>query len=284
MSEPSLRSLLFTGSRRERARWAVRLVTPVGIELIFWKRSIRAARREAEPGWAREIAAGGRAEAAIRFLVDHGLDEQRVRDGSIPGTSLDYMAETVRDRLPRDRPVRALHVGNFVGVSLCYVSWLVAEHHPDSVVVSIDPNLTHRGVDNPQSHVFALLDNFGLLDRNAIITGYSLGRTEEEAGPGGPPKWLASENVLGSLHGLVGPGFDLVLLDGSHEEDYLRREITAVRPLLSETGIVVFDDVREWAGVAAVFREVAGDKSFEELGEDGRVGILQLKARTPTGA
>jgi hypothetical protein len=32
----------------------------------------------------------------------------------------------------------------------------------------------------------------------------------------------------------------------------------------------------DWPGVAAVFKRVAADESFVMVGDDGRVGILQL--------
>ena len=170
----------------------------------------------------------------------------------------------------------ALCTRHFVGVSLCYLSWLVGERHPESIVVSIDPNLPHRQVDDPQSHALALLDHFGLLSRNLIITGYSFQPTEEDAGLGGPLRWLACENVLPGLQGFAAASFDLVLLDGRHEEDYLAREIAAVRRLLAEDGVLVLDDVQDWPGVAAGFTEAAGEGTFVQLGDDGRVGILQL--------
>lgn len=213
---------------------------------------------------------------SIRFLVGRGLDEHDVREGSIPEASLNYLADKVLDRLRTDRPVRALHVGNFVGVSLCYVSWLVSERHPDSLVVSVDPNARHRGVEDPQSHALALLDHFGLLSRNLIITGYTLERSEEATTEADYSGRVAPENVLAGLHELVGARFDLVLIDGAHDESYLRREVAVLRRLLADHGILVFDDVRDWSGVAEVFRQTAQDERFAQLGEDGRLGILQL--------
>lgn len=194
----------------------------------------------------------------------------------MPAASLDYLAETVSDHLPSDRPLRVLHVGNFVGVSLAYITWLVSERHPESLVVSIDPNIPHREVENPQSHAFALLDHFNLLSRNVIINGYTLERGDFELTEEAAAKAAACENVLSSLHALVGRGFDLVVVDGNHAEDYLAREIAAIRDLLAINGIVVFDDIGDWPSVAAVFKRVSGDERFVKLGNDGRIGILQL--------
>ncbi len=287
MSPPGLRDRLTTGSWAQRARWTVRLVTPWGIEWLLFVRGHRKAVRRFEANRVQKASpAGTRVEDAVGFLLGRGLDEHQVREGSMPEDSLDYVARLVSDRLPSDRPVRALHVGNFVGVSLCYFSWLVRERHPASVVVSVDPNLTHRGVEDPQAHVFALLHHCGLLGNNLIIPGYTLeqpigGQTAETI-EAAYVEGLACENVLAGLERLCGRRFDLVLLDGNHEEAHLAREFAALRGLLAEHSIVVFDDITEWDGVVEVFRRALGDDSFVELGGDGRVGILQVA--TASGA
>lgn len=281
MSQASLRTLLSTGPWRQRARWAARLVTPWGLEWWLYTRPGRNALRGIEADVVREApAAHTRVEEAIRFLLDRGLDEHAVREGSMPEHSLNYTAELVSDRLPADRPVRALHVGNFVGVSLCYFSWLLRERHPGSVVLSIDPNTTHRGIEDPQAHVLALLHHFDLLPTNVIVPGYTLEQAITEGGAQSQADYLgglACENVLASLGRLCGQGFDLVLLDGNHEETYLTRELATLRGLLAENSIVVFDDITEWDGVVEVFTQALQDDSFVELGQDGRVGILQVR-------
>jgi hypothetical protein len=254
------------------------MVTPWGIEWWLWTGSVKKVRRRIKAGLVRETPPRKtRVEAAIRFLVDErGLDESEVRQGSMPESSHDYLAEKVLDRLPSDRPLRALHVGNFVGVSLFYISLLVRERHPESLVVSIDPNIPHRGIEDPQSHALALLHHFQLLSRNLIITGYTLEHSYDATTEADHLSGIACENVLLGLHDLTGASFDLVIIDGNHEESYLAREIAAVRPLLGDNGIVVFDDITDWSGVAEVFRQTAQDDSWVQLGENGRIGILQL--------
>ncbi len=253
---------------------ALRLITPWGIEWwLFRRRAKRAAAAYEADVVRRPPPRERRVEEAIRFLVGRGLDEQQVRQGSIPAHSLDFIGERVFERLPSDRPVRALQIGNFVGVSLCYLSWLVTERHPESVVVSIDPNATHRGIEDPQGHALALLHHFDLLRTNVIICGYTVDWTlgEQLRADG-----LACENVLSSLTRFVGEGFDLILLDGNHDESYLSRELDALRALMTDGSIVVFDDIREWEGVRAVFGRALDEQRFVSLGDDGRVGILQL--------
>ncbi len=155
-------------------------------------------------------------------------------------------------------------------MSLCCLSWSLRDLNPDSVVVSIDPNIPHRGIDDPQQHVFALLDHFGLLDMNVVVPGYTVGSS--------PLEGTACERVLASLGRVAPRRFDVVLLDGDHDEGYLERELSAVRELLTDEGVIVFDDVNErtFAGVVRVFERATADDGFAELGQDGRVGIVQV--------
>jgi hypothetical protein len=250
-------------------------MTPWGLHLRQVDRRAARAKRVYEAGMIEASPpVQSRHEEIISFLRARGVDEDELRWGSIPASALSYIASTVFERLPSQRPVRALHIGNFVGVSLCFISLLVRERHAESVVVSIDPNITHRSVQNPQAHVLALLHRFDLLGNSLIIPGYTLEWTVGEWGAesGG----LACAHVLASLERVCAGPFDLVLLDGNHDESYLERELRALRGLLADGSILVFDDVVDWAGVARAFGRAADDDHFKSLGQDGRVGILQL--------
>lgn len=228
-------------------------------------------------------------EEAIRYLRTRGLDEAQVRAGSMPEPSLRYASHLMGAHVPTDRPVRALHVGNFVGVSLAYFTAFLKERHPSSVVLSIDPNVEHRGIRNPQDHVLALLGHFDLLPNSLVIPGYSL---EQNLGDDPPDDatqaWTserACERVLANLAGLCGRRFDLVLIDGNHEGDYLARELEAVGELLAEGGLVVVDDVEwgRWDDIARVFEEtVRTGGSFEEVGRDGRAGLFRRRVPVAT--
>jgi predicted O-methyltransferase YrrM len=266
---------------------ALRIITPWGIEWWLHHRQPRSlwrqARREvqaAEVKAPRSVPVGDEfVEEAIQFLLQRGLERDVVLGFSIPAASLRYMAEAVSPRLPADGPLRVLHIGNFVGISLSYMSRLVRDRHPDSVVVSIDPNTAHpeARIRDPQNLVIALLQHFGLLANNVIIPGYTLERTEVDLA-------LACENVLRSLKRVDVAGFDLVVIDGNHDETYLSREFAALRDLLATRSIVVFDDVGHLDGVLNVFRRVLEDQSCVPIGEDGRVGIVEVLSRGATGS
>lgn len=268
---PTLREIFAGATWRARARLVVDLATPWGVHWLRDTARKRRAMGRIEAGRRRQaLAADRRYEDAVAFLLERGLDEREVREGSMPQASLEYVAEILGERLRTGRPVAALHVGNFVGVSLCWLSWHLRDLHPDSVVVSVDPDIPHRGIDHPQQHVLALLHHFGVLDSNLIVPGWTL---EGDALEG-----MACENALASLGRVAPRRFDLVLLDGNHEEEHLERELAAVRDLLADDGVVVFDDVDEatFAGIVRVFERALADESFAGLGQDGRVGLLQL--------
>jgi hypothetical protein len=232
-------------------------------------------------------------EAAIAILVEEeGLDEQMVRDGSIPPESLAFIASHVPLHLG-DGPPLALHVGNFVGISLAALSSALCAHHPEAVVISVDPGIPHRGVEAPDRVALRLLDRFGLTFNNIVIAGFSREKSVRDDGLvcGPHPAFTAPvqtvreslatdaacENVLPNLVRLLAGRFDLVMLDGNHEVSYLREELGDVRRLLRDHGLLVLDDLDGalWAEIAAVFTELSAGGGYRQAGFDGRVGLLE---------
>ena len=208
-------------------------------------------------------------EDAVALLIARGVDEEIVRVASIGRSSMRFVASLVERNSPR-RPLRALHVGNFVGVSLAALSDVLARHDRDSVIVSVDPNLTHLGVEDPQSHALALLAEFGLERGNVVVCGYSLEATG--AAPGG-------EEVLPGLE-RAGARFDLALIDGNHDSAYLRREVEVLARLLEPAALLFLDDVSPaYPDVRALFEELAADADgpFENVARDERLGVLRRR-------
>jgi hypothetical protein len=114
---------------------------------------------------------------SIEFLCARGLPRDHVIGGSIPEASLAFCSKHLDSLMPNDRPIFGLHVGNFLGVSLAYFVDYASRKHQNSVVVSIDPNLTHRGIESPQNHVVAILNHFALQQNAMICVGYSGGKS-----------------------------------------------------------------------------------------------------------
>ncbi len=94
--------------------------------------------------------------SAIEFHAARGLVRSQVVAGSIPESSLEFCSASLDRFLPAraGEPVTGLHVGNFIGVSLCHVTDYARKRDERSVVVSVDPNLTHRGIENRRSMLF----------------------------------------------------------------------------------------------------------------------------------
>lgn len=228
--------------------------------------------------------------AAIEFHVAEGLQRNHVVAGSIPESSLEFCSTNLDKFLHADpdQPLVGLHVGNFVGVSLCHLADYARKRNEDSVVVSIDPNLTHRGIENPQNHVISILNHFGLQRNAMILVGYSgqksisndgvtfVGDAGEEYDPFSSfSSELSCEDVLRNLITVSEGRFDFAMLDGNHERSYLHTEIAKVRRLLKPNGLLVLDDVSEaWADIKKEYEELRS-QGWRALGADGRVGILQ---------
>jgi Methyltransferase domain len=209
-------------------------------------------------------------EEAVSLLVDRGLDEGLVRFSSIPRDSIAFAGDVIGEHAPSG-PLRVLHIGNFVGLSLAALTDIVVAHDPGSVVVSIDPNLAGMAIEDPKNHALALLAEFGLLGSNVVIEGYSMEGTADRA---------AGQNTLGSLE-RVGARFDVALVDGSHAIGYVRREVEAVVRLLDDGGLLMLDDVsHRFEQIRELFGELAVDDAWplEKVDRDGRLGVLRKTA------
>jgi hypothetical protein len=179
-------------------------------------------------------------------------------------------------------------VGNFVGISLAALSGSLIEVAGDSdpLVVSIDPNIPHNDIADPQAATMAVLNHFGYQRYNVVICGYSLEKSLGNEGAatvdydpmGAFAQEQACENVLLSLAGL-GLSLDVAVVDGSHNAPYLRRELEAIVPLLRDGALLILDDVTDvWVGIRDLFGELGSPDSqwpLEVLDHDGRIGVLR---------
>ena len=232
-------------------------------------------------------------ERAIASLVADGLEEQEVRFGSIPEESLAFIAKELETRVGGPRAL-ALHVGNFVGVSLAHLTDTLRSVSPGAVVVSVDPGMPHRGIEEPARVALGLLDRFGLTANSIVVSGFSEGKSARDDGleraEVGEPSLIDATDmaaqmtgdagctfVLRNLAAILAGRFDVAVLDGTHEAGYLKTEIADVQQLLRPGGLLVLDDATpgEWQEINDVFEDLAsGDAAFERVAYDGRVGIL----------
>lgn len=225
-------------------------------------------------------------EDSVHWLTSQSLEETHVREGSIPERSLAFVCRRLRELLATSRPVTALHIGNFVGLSLCYVVNELRTLNPDSMVLAIDPNIAHRGVKDPQNYVLGLLSRYGLQNNCVLVCGYSLAKNLGDDGGIQPsdepavrkryPGECACEGTLLSLEHLMAGNFDCAFVDGNHDDRYLTAEVEVIRRLLRPGGVLVLDDVSEgWTEIRSVFEAIKPARQTSTF-QDGRVGIVVL--------
>jgi hypothetical protein len=217
-------------------------------------------------------------EASIGLLVGQGLEERHVRGGSMPESSLEWVANRLHDAC-RQASVM-VHVGNFLGVSLTYLTSALRRLDPAGLVISVDPAMPHRDIDRPDQYVHMLLRAYGLSANSIVISGYSGDANIRNDGfiPTGGVEPAstdaACEQVLRNLARLLPSRVDVVVLDGNHDAEYLRGELEQVATLLRPGGLLVLDDVSvHWQEIAAVFDRLMSGQAFEREESDGRVGI-----------
>jgi predicted O-methyltransferase YrrM len=224
-------------------------------------------------------------ELSIQKLIDQDVSEQQIREGSIPESSLDHLFDILKERLTKLTTIKALHIGNFVGISLLYLSNALSKINSNSILISIDPNIPHRGITNPLKHVYYLLNIFGFQKSNIILTGYTL---EENIIDDGGTLYFSSitNNLIDNqdyttthlLESLVKTNiyFDFILVDGNHDGKYLEREIKLVDKLLYKNGILVLDDINEgWEEVKYVYKKILLNPAYKLLADDNRLGIIE---------
>lgn len=257
-----------------------------GVKLYWWIQEGQRRARRRQPAGRRspgDRPAHYSYAEALRFLADAGLDIEVVRAMSMPEASLQYCCNHLRSD---GGPLRGLHIGNFVGVSLAHFSANIKKLHEDSRIVSIDANLQQRGIGNPADIVVALLREFGLERDALMLIGYSLEGTgpdrEARYDPARPLEAIATEKrlegQLEALHLLGLRSLDFAVLDGSHDQAYVTRELVAVRGMLRANGLVFLDDASPmWPDLQRQFSDAAA-VGFEVVGSDGRVGVMRKAA------
>lgn len=264
---------------------------------VFYK--LVASRRDRKTGRVREqnrrlreaeIVAYGRDDQAllgelsyggmIDALAIRGCDRSEVIGGSIAEDSLKKVCDILEREFGK-MPIVGLHIGNFVGVSLAYLVNFVVKLNPDSHLVSIDPNIPHRGIQNPQEEVLHLLQKYGLTRHASILVGYSLEKCIGNDGVSvrgydpttGYMTETSLENQLEVLAKLVPGRFNFVLIDGNHDGRYLVRELRIIDKLLSRNGLLILDDVNvHWDEIRRAY-EGLDKHRYREISLDNRMAV-----------
>jgi hypothetical protein len=228
-------------------------------------------------------------EASIEFVCELGIDQAQVRAGSIPEKSLEFCFKKIKEFIDMRNPVQVLHIGNFVGVSLAYFTHEVMIMNPASVVFSIDPNVPHRGLIDPQNVAVKVLTKFDLQKNVVLATGYSLEKNISNDGITYDGKYdphgefvneQGCENVLKNISEMGMRTFDVCIIDGNHDPRYLKRELQILSGMIKDGGMLIVDDVSEdWVSIQRTFHKGASAK-LRNIAENGRIGIFQKVALT----
>ena len=274
---------------RNSAKKILKSVLPHGIVMTTIRsKAVRQARMSALSKQPKPNGASYSYSSAIEFHCSRGLPREHIVAGSIPEPSLAFCGSILDQFIKTDKPLVGLHVGNFVGESLVYFVAYARARNDKSVIVSIDPNLPHRGIDEPQMHTIALLNYFNLQSNAIVCVGYSGQKSVSNDGlsfistDGSEYDALSHyadeqscQNSLINLCLIHESRYDFAVMDGNHEAKYLRSEVDIVRRLLIPNGVLLLDDVSDaWADIKAEYASLAS-KGWKPVGSDGRVGALQ---------
>jgi hypothetical protein len=220
----------------------------------------------------------------VKELVEKNIDRDQILSGSIPESYLNEIAGIIKESFG-NQPIVGLHIGNFVGVSLVYLSGILINFNNRNHIVSIDPNIPHRGVDNPQSKVLYLINKYGLNNNISILNGYTLSKSISNDGNDytkydpieNNSNEYSCENQLEMLNRISNESFSYAIIDGNHEGDYLSSELFKIQKLICRKGLIIIDDVSEgWPEIKKLYESIH-DSNLEKIFADDRIGVLRKK-------
>jgi len=118
----------------------------------------------------------------------------------------------------------ALEIGVYKG------GWLLTltSNNPKILMIGIDP---YPNLEIIKESLMNYLDKFGLKQRVHLYSSFS--------------------DLLNSKHNLI--TYDMIHLDGEHSQTQVTQDLTNLRPLLSQNGILIIDDIfyHSYPGVTA---------------------------------
>jgi predicted O-methyltransferase YrrM len=149
------------------------------------------------------------------------------------------------------RPKRILELGTNLGVSACHLQ------------VALDLN-GDRGTLTTIEGDPVLAD---------LARGHLLRVHRPEAGPLPEVEVGRFDDVLPEILSTRGP-FNLVFLDGHHEEAATKRYFGLIEPHLSPGALVVFDDIEPWRPVRRAWRAIREERPHAPAVDFLKLGLL----------
>ena len=200
--------------------------------------------------------------------------------------------DVIWDGLSRlNMPVKGVHIGNFVGISLCYFASRLKEVCSDSLIIAIDPNIPHRGIQRPDDITAKVLRKFRVENMVLRLTGYSIKKCLSNdsinyTGDYDPythfQDEVSSQYQLLNLLKIGRSWLDFAIIDGNHEGEYLSKEIMVSYALLRNGGHLYIDDLDEdWPQIKKVYEYISESEMFSTSKIGCRTGLL-IKQECPT--
>jgi predicted O-methyltransferase YrrM len=152
-------------------------------------------------------------------------------------------------------PLRVLELGTNLGLSAAHLAaGLAASGRPDARIVTLEGARA--------------LARLAATHLDALGVG---------TGPGAPVEIVVGPfaETLGEVCRAHGP-FDLVFVDGHHEEQATLDYIDALRPFLAPGAVVVLDDVEPGRAVWRAWRRLRAAEPHRDAVYLGRMGLLTL--------
>ncbi len=223
---------------------------------------------------------------SIKHLLNRGLEENHVVEGSVPLSSLieiDRLLVNISDK----KFGLGLHIGNFLGLSLNCISYSMRKsYNSNYLMLSIDPDITHRNIQHPSKYCNELLYLNGLENASIVINGYSGEKNISNDGVEFDSNYnpfeyfnqeFASTDVIKNLCQILGKKVNLVFIDGHHDSTYVRKELLSIEPLLDVDALLIMDDVDSiaWEELNNLFIEISQSNKYEKVIHNNRIGVLR---------
>lgn len=169
------------------------------------------------------------------------------------------MPESTLSRLKQYFSGNGLQIGGFVGMTHAYIANHLNKAGGDGVILTVDCNLTHRGIHDPLHKLDFLVNHYRLNHNSMSVLG------------------LAQNSM--SNFSKMGMRFDFILLDGNHELSNVLEEVRLSDRILRHGGRLILDDIDHWDGPRIISKEFPLP-NYRRLVLDTRAAVFVKGAAT----
>jgi len=145
-----------------------------------------------------------------------------------------------------------LQIGGFIGLTHLYI----ANHLKDKngTLTTIDPNILHESVSNCFNIMSFLVNKYKVHTNSLLICGYSDPQV----------------NILRQL----GVMYDFTIVDGTHDEINVDRDVRLADSVLKKGGYMIMDDIDYWEAPKRYYNNFPLE-GYEKIVVNPRVGVLR---------